>query len=86
VQEEKQYADALRSTPGAEGRTVRNGIYVGASPLEHIAVGYRRHKGKKGVKKAQQEQQTIRKTIVDLLRDKMEPEESVAPTSMRDLL
>jgi hypothetical protein len=38
-------ADALRNTPGPEGRTVRNGIYVASSPTAALAAGGQRMLG-----------------------------------------
>ena len=47
----------MASTPSAQGRTVRNGIYVAASPIEHLATALRQYQGQKAMQNAMGKQQ-----------------------------
>lgn len=47
----------MAATPGAQGRTVRNGIYVASSPLEHLTTALRQYQGQKMMRDAMGQQQ-----------------------------
>ena len=46
----------MMNTPSAQGRTVRNGIYVAASPLEHLSTAIRQYQGAKRLRGGEAEQ------------------------------
>jgi hypothetical protein len=71
LRDKKAYAQQLRDMKMPEGRYVRRGIYVGASPLEHLATGIRKFKGKRDADRIGKEQTAAREkyaSITDLLR------------------
>ena len=57
AEDEMSRADALRFNPQAQGRRAR-GVYVAASPLEHIADVLRHRKGTKDFEAARQRRDT----------------------------
>ena len=80
LQEQMATAQAMRDQKAPQGQTVRNGIYVGASPLEHLSTGIQRYKGKKDVKRIAGEQKAARTSVWDLLRERNPTPEYGAPT------
>ncbi len=64
-------AEALRGTPGAQGREVGN-TYVASSPLEHLAVGLQRTLGQQGINNTAGQQndllQRMRGSVMDQAR------------------
>lgn len=73
LRKQRERAEALRDTEDAKGRYLNQGrTFVAASPLEHLAVGLRRRKGRKETEKIGGKQTEGRKGIIDLLREKKE--------------
>lgn len=63
-------ADALRATPGAEGRTVGpHSVYVASSPLEHLSGALQRGRGERDLASATKAQQGLIAGDVDARKD-----------------
>jgi hypothetical protein len=58
LHQQVQRAQALRNTPGAQGREVGR-TYVASSPLEHLAVGLQRVQGQQGIQGGEQSQAAL---------------------------
>lgn len=72
-------AEQLRDTPALEGRYINQGrTYVADSPIAHAVRGARIHVGRKRAKRIGEEQTAGRRTIIDLLRNRREPEIALA--------
>ncbi len=60
MSQQMQRAQALRKTPGAQGREVGPyNVYTAASPLEHLAVGLERYQGGRDTKNTSQQQKDL---------------------------
>lgn len=71
LKHQRDRAQAMRDTEDAKGRYVNQGrTFVAASPLEHLAVGAKRWKGKRDEKKVGEGQTKGRRSLIDLLRNK----------------
>ncbi len=75
LQSQIEQAQKLRNAEGPQGQTVRSGIYVAASPLEHIARVMQGMKAQKDLDRLYGEQQGLfsqqvqgRQAFVDALR------------------
>jgi hypothetical protein len=77
LQQQIEQAQALRNGEAPKGRFVRDGIYVAASPLEHIARAAQGIKAQHDLKNLYQQQQDLfgqqvagRQAYFDALRDR----------------
>jgi hypothetical protein len=69
VNRKLSYAEALRGLATPEGRYTGGGrMYTAASPIEHLATGLARWKGRKDVDKYSGELSESRKKLLEFLR------------------
>lgn len=85
LQSQLKRADALRTTPGAQGREVGR-TYVASSPLEHLAVGLQRYQGGKGVQQGIGQQDALlgrmranAQAMAQAIREGAQPPQQPAP-------